>query len=136
MTNQEMKKPDRKELRKFALTISIALGVFGGLILWRKGQAGLILLAIGAVIFLAGLVWPKSLAKLYKAWMALTLVLGFIMSHIILALVYYLVLTPIGVFMRILGKDPLTLRFDRKANSYWLKREDKEWNREKYEKMF
>ena len=39
MTKQAVKKPDKKELRKFAITISIALGVLGGLILWRKGQA-------------------------------------------------------------------------------------------------
>ena len=88
----------------------------------EKGKLGFIFLGIGAVILLAGLVWPKSLALLYKAWMALALVLGFIMSHIILALVYYIVLTPIGLFMRILGKDPLTLRFDPKADSYWIKR--------------
>ena len=68
--------------------------------------------------------------------MTLALVLGFIMSHIILALVYYLVLTPIGFFMRILGKDPLTLKSDPNADSYWIKREKKEWSRENYEKMF
>ena len=136
MTNQAVKKPDKEELRKFAITISVALGVLGGLILWRKGQTGIILLAIGAVIFLVGLVWPKSLTILYKAWMAIALVLGFIMSHIILALVYYIVLTPIGVFMRIRGKDPLSLRFDPKADSYWVKREEKKWSRKNYEKMF
>ena len=68
--------------------------------------------------------------------MTLSLVLGLIMSHIILALVYYLVLTPIGLFMRILGKDPLTLRFDPKSDSYWVRREKKEWRRENYEKMY
>lgn len=136
MTSQQVKKSDKKELRKFALTISIALGVFGGLIFWRKGQAGLILLAIGAVIFLVGLVWPKSLALLYKGWMALALGLGFVMSHIILAVVYYIVLTPIGFFMRILGKDPLALRFDPKTDSFWVKREKREWSRENYEKMY
>jgi hypothetical protein len=136
MKNQTVKKPDKKELRKFAITISVALVVLGGLVLWRKGQAGLIPIAIGAVIFLAGLVWPKSLALLYKAWMGLSLVLGFIMSHIILALVYYVVLTPIGFFMRLLGKDPLRLTFDPGADSYWRKRENKEWSKESYDKMF
>ena len=133
---EKLKKPDHKELRKFAIIISIASGVLGGLILWRKGQAGLVFVAVGAVIFLAGLVWPKSLALLYKAWMALALVLGFVMSHIILALAYYIVLTPVGVFMRILRKDPLTLRFDPKADSYWVRREKTEWGKENYDKMF
>lgn len=136
MTKQAVKKPDKKELRKFAITISIALVVLGGLILWRKEQAGLILLAIGVVIFLAGLVWTKLLALPYRAWMGLALVLGFIMSHVILALVYYIVLVPIGFFMRVLGKNPLALSFDPKADSYWVKREENERGREKYEKMF
>lgn len=134
---EKLKKPDHKELRKFAIIISIASGVLGGPILWRKGQeAGLVFVAVGAVICLAGLVWPKSVALLYKAWMALALVLGFVMSHIILALAYYIVLTPVGVFMRILRKDPLTLRFDPKADSYWVRREKTEWSKENYDKMF
>jgi predicted acyltransferase len=136
MTKQAVKKPDKKELRKFAITISVALGVFGGLVLWRKGQAGLILLAIGVVIFLAGLVWPKSLALLHKAWMALALALGFIMSHIILALVYYVVLTPIGFIMKIVRRDPLELSFDRNAESYWIKRQTGLNDKTSYEKMY
>lgn len=133
-----MMKPtvDAKELRKFAVTISIALGVLGGLVLWRKGQAGLIPIAIGAVIFLAGLVWPKSLAILYKAWMALALALGFIMSHIILALVYFVVLTPIGFFMKIVKRNPLELSFDRTAESYWIKRQKGLNDMTSYEKMY
>jgi hypothetical protein len=136
MVDLKIKTPNNQELRSFALTISVALGIVGALVLWRKGPMGFIFIAIGAVILLAGLVWPKSLAPLFKVWMTLALVLGFIMSHIILALVYYLVLSPIGLFMKILGKDPLTLRFDPKADSYWVRRKKKEWRRENYEKMF
>jgi hypothetical protein len=136
MIELKIKTPNIQELRSFALTISVALGIVGALVLWRRGPIGFIFIAIGAVILLAGLVWPKSLIILYKAWMTLALVLGFIMSHIILALVYYLVLSPIGLFMKMLGKDPLTLKFNPKASSYWVKREKKEWHRENYEKMY
>jgi hypothetical protein len=58
------------------------------------------------------------------------------MSHIILALVYYIVLTPIGVFMRMLGKEPLSLRFDRNAESYWIKRQKGLNDKTSYEKMY
>ncbi len=136
MAKGKTKKPDKEELRKFVITISIALGVLGCLILWRKGGAGLIFISIGAVIFLVGLARPMALAHLYKAWMALALVLGLVMSHIILGVVYYLVVTPIGFFMRIVAKDQLRLGFDPKAHSYWVRREKKEWNRKSYEKMF
>jgi hypothetical protein len=133
---QKIKVPDNKELRSFALTISVALGIVGALVLWRRGPMGFIFIAIGAVILFAGLVSPKSLTILYKVWMALALVLGLAMSHIILALVFYIVLSPIGFLIRILGKDPLTLRDDPKAESYWVKREKKEWHRDNYEKMY
>lgn len=136
MFKLKIKTPNNQELRNFALTIFVALGIVGALVLWRMGPIGFIFIAIGAVILLAGLLWAKSLIILYKAWMTLALVLGFIMSHIILALVYYLVLSPIGLFMKILGKDPLTTRLDPKADSYWIRREKKEWQRENYEKMY
>jgi hypothetical protein len=136
MLGLKIKTPNSQELRSFALTISVALGIVGALVWWRRGPIGFIFIATGAVILLAGLLWPKSLIVLYKAWMTLALVLGFIMSHIILALVYYLVLSPIGLFMKILGKDPLTTGFDPKADSYWIRREKKEWQRENYEKMY
>ncbi|MGO9018853.1 MAG: SxtJ family membrane protein [Syntrophobacteraceae bacterium] len=136
MTNQAAKKTNENELRTFAITISVILGMLGGLILLRKGQAGLILVAIGAILFIVGVAWPKSLAIPHKVWMTISIVLGFITSHIVLALVYYIVLTPIGLFMRIMGKDRLTLRFDPMIDSYWIKRKDKEWSMEKYEKMF
>lgn len=131
-----MKKPDKKELRKFAITISSALCVLGSIILWRRGQAGSIYIAVGAVFFFAGLVWPNSLALLYKAWMALALVLGLIMSHIILALVFFVVLTPIGFIMKIVRKNPLERSLDCNAKSYWIKRQKKINDKTSYEKMF
>ena len=136
MKNRAKNTPDKETLRKFAITISVALGAIGAFFLWRKGQAGLIFIAIGAIILLAGLAWPKSLSLLFKAWMAFSLILGLIMNHIILSLVYYLVLSPIGLLMKALGKNPLTLKLDREANSYWKKRKMKEWKKENYEKMF
>jgi hypothetical protein len=136
MVEIKIKTPNNKELRSFALTISIALGIVGALVLWRRGPIGFIFIAIGAMILLAGLVWPRSIAMLYKAWMALALVLGFFMNHIILALLYYIVLTPIGLLMRILNRDPLTLRFDCNAESYWIKRQKVVQDNSSYENMF
>lgn len=136
MSIETLDKPDSKELRTFAVTIAIAFIALGGLILWRKGETGLISAGIGAAILISGLVWPQSLTLPYKGWMALALVLGFIMTHIILGLVYYLVLTPIGLIMRMLGKNPLRARSGPDAPSYWINRQDRKCSPARCEKMY
>ncbi len=125
-----------KELRTFAFTLSCALGFLGGFVLWRKDETGFLLWGIGFVILLVGLIRPTLLKAIQKGWMKLAFLMGFFMTHLVLALMYYLVFTPVGLVMRALGKDPLRLKHDRNAKSYWLKRPRTEFTRERYEKMF
>jgi hypothetical protein len=68
--------------------------------------------------------------------MRISLFMGFFMTHLILALIYYLVFTPVALLMRALGRDPLRLKHDRNAKSYWIKRPRTEFLKESYEKMF
>ena len=125
-----------RELRKFAITVSIALGIFGSVILWRKGETGLLCWGVGLLILLIGLFSPRLLSPIYRFWMALARLMGFVMTHLILALMYYFVLTPVGLVMRMLGKNPLKMRFTRSADSYWIKRRHREFGNDRYEKMF
>lgn len=125
-----------KELRKFAFTLFCAFGFLGGLVLWRKGETGVLFLCIGTVMLLMGLIKPRLLRPVHRGWMGISFLMGFFMSHLILALMYYLVFTPMALVMRALGKDPLRLKRDRNATSYWLKRPQTEFKRERYEKMF
>jgi hypothetical protein len=81
-----------------------------------------VLLAVAGVFLLFALVAPKVLAPLNKLWTKLGLLLGKIMAPIVLGLLLFLVVTPIGVLMRLLGKDPLRLRLDAKSKSYWIVR--------------
>ena len=129
-------KADAKELRKFAIVLFFAFEISGLLIFWRRGDAGPVLCGIGLALLLGGLTSPKLLLYPYKGWMRLSLILGFLMNHLILLLMYYLVVTPIGIVMRILGKDFLGKRFDKKGKTYWIKREQKVYVKERYEKMF
>jgi hypothetical protein len=129
-------KIDEKELRRFAITLFIALGILGGLILWRKGETGYLLLGISLGLLMVGLARPRILGPIYKGWMTGAFMMGFIMTHLILALMYYLVFTPVGLVMRVLRKDPLRLRLDRNIGSYWIKRNQREFEKEGYEKMF
>jgi hypothetical protein len=125
-----------KELRKFSFTLSCALIILGGFVLWRKGETGLLFWCIGIVILLMGLTKPRLLGPIHKGWMGMSFLMGFLMTHVILALLYYLVFTPMGLVMRIVRKDPLKLKRDHSAESHWIKRTRREFTRERYEKMF
>ena len=129
-------KLNKSELRKFGITIFIALTALSGIILWRKGEYGFIPLGIGLLLLICGSVCPEKLRPVYKGWMTFAFILGFITSHIILAVVYYLAFTPIGFAMKIAGKKKLGINSDKPAETYWVRREAKEASQKQYEKMF
>ena len=79
--------------------------------------------AIGAVG--AVLIWivPSAGRQLYVGWMLAAVPIGWTISHVVLAVVYYVVLTPIGLLMRLVGRDPMQRRLDRSGSgSYWIER--------------
>jgi len=116
--------PSRKELRVFSLLL-IGFGAIVAAILFRRLEsqtpavAGLIVTGvIGAIGFAA----PTLIRPLYVVWMALAFPIGWTVSHLIMLAIYYMVLTPIGLAMRLCGRDPMQRRFDRGAQTYWLPR--------------
>jgi hypothetical protein len=129
-------KADLKELQKFSIILFVAFGILGLLVFWRKGDVGLLLCGAALVFLLCGLTRPMFLAKPYKGWMTLSLILGFLMTHLLLSLIFYIVFMPIGIVMRIFGRDVLRRQFDKNGETYWIKREQKGYVKERYEKMF
>ncbi len=83
-----------------------------------------------------GVVWPRALKWVYIAWMSAAFVLGFVMAHVILTLLFFLVITPTGLVARLTGKDFLSLKLDRAAKSYWLPRPQKPKRAADYERQF
>lgn len=79
--------------------------------------------AIGGFFGLMMLASPTLARGLYRGWMFAALPIGWTISHLILALVYYLVVTPIGLMLRLAGNDPMQRRFDRGATTYWIPRD-------------
>jgi ABC-type uncharacterized transport system permease subunit len=71
-----------------------------------------------------GLVSPGLLRIVYLGMIYATLPIGIVVSYVILAATYYLVLTPIGLVLRLCGYDPMQRRFDREAKTYWVPREE------------
>ncbi len=116
--------PSRKELRVFSMLL-IGFGIVVAAVLYRRLEsstpASLTLLGTG-MVGLVGLVGPSLVRPVYVVWMALAFPIGWTVSHIMMLAVFYLVLTPIGLVMRLCGHDPLQRQVDREAKTYWLTR--------------
>ena len=123
--------------REFGLIVG---GVLLLLSLWwlyrgKFPSVSQITLTIGLVLLLLGLVFPKALVLPNKAWMAFAEVLSFVMTRIILAFVFFAIVTPIGVVKRLFGWDPLHRRAAA-SDSYWRPYSERQRDRRHYEKMF
>ena len=111
------------DLRKFGLTVG---GVFALLalifFLRHRGYYWCFLVPAAPLIGL-GLIAPKILKPVYLGWMFLALALGAIVSTILLLILFYLVVTPIGWLARLFGNDFLLRRWEPQAASYWHRRD-------------
>ena len=129
-------KSGKKELRKFGITIGIVLGLLGGLFLWREREWYYYFFILSAVFVFSGITAPLLLWPVQKVWMGLAVLLGWVMTRVILIILFYLVVTPIGLLAKLLGKDFLNLKFDRDADSYWIPKERVKFERSDYERQF
>lgn len=118
-------KSDKKELRKFGYTIGIALLVIGAASLYFGRASNHYLIFIGALVLFVGLIYPILLKPFQKIWMGIAIVLGFIMTRIILSLLFYFVFMPMRFIARIFGKKFIDLNFKEVTDSYWNKRNKK-----------
>jgi hypothetical protein len=125
MIREELKdlQTDPAALRKFGLTVGGVFVLIGGWFLFRHKPLGPFLLIPGALLVTFGLVLPKTLKHAYVGWMALAFSLGLIVSTLLLTLFFFVVVTPIGLATRLLGKDFLAQKLDLQAQSYWLSRD-------------
>jgi len=114
------KNPDKRELRNFGLVTGALTPVFFGLLLpWIFGRTfPLWPWAAGAVLAVLGLALPKILKPLYRVWMTIGHYLGWINTRIILSLMFYLIILPVGAVRRLLGKDSMKRSLDEKQPSY------------------
>ena len=118
-------KPSAKDLRWFAGLWFPALCLFAGATILRKHHAlapGLWIWVVAAVWSAAGLLKPALIRPVYRALMLLTFPIGWVLSHVLLFTIYFLVLTPVGFLVRTLH-DPMERRFNLSAKSYWMPRE-------------
>ncbi len=124
-------RPDEKTLRQFGW---IALGGFGLLALcaWNhwlvfrhlseaaRAAVTFGLLGLAGVSALFSLAFPKANAPLFVGLSVVAFPIGFVLSYVIMATLFYVVIAPVGLVLRLFGKDPMDRRFLPNATSYWV----------------
>ena len=116
----EIKKTDKNALRNFGLLFAVPWSLIGIILLWKGNPGGTALFIVAVLSVATGLIYPKILRPIYIGWMALAQILGLILTYFILTIFYFVVITPVGLVMRQLGKDTLSRRFPGYRESYWV----------------
>ena len=129
-------KSEKSDLRKFGITIGIILLIIAGFLFWKEKESFQILLTFGATLCILGIAIPFILKPIYWVWMLFATILGWIMTRVILSLLFYIIVTPIGLIPRLFGKQFLELRWDKSKESYWNFRTNERLIKENYEKQF
>ena len=115
--------PTTKDLRQFGLLIG---GVFAIIGLWpvvfRSESPRLWAMILGSMLIVLGTIAPRSLEQVHRGWMKVGHILGSINTKIILGIIYYLLITPMGLVMRLMGKDPMHRSLAQDMDSYRIVR--------------
>ena len=131
-------KPSARELRWFAGLLIVFFAVIAGLWWQRSGQTTgpLAIVSVTTVIGLVGLIAPTAIRGVYVAWMIAVWPIGWMVSHVLLAVIFYGVMTPIGLILRAIGRDPMRKKLDRAAKTYWITRPAEESDPQQYFRQF
>lgn len=113
--------PTERELKTFGGLLLLFLLLVGALVYNRTGSvmAGQVLAGLGVVLSGVYYAVPPLRRPIFRGWLWLAFPIGFVVSHVLLGLVFYVVLLPVGLLLRVLGRDPMDRALDRQADSYW-----------------
>ncbi len=118
------REPSGRHLAVFAVGWLLSLGLIGWLFPRQLGDISLrdLCWVLAVMVPAVGLAIPRFLKGVYLASAYAALPVGIVVSYIVLATIYYAVLTPVGLLLRLGGFDPLSCRFQREIDSYWIPR--------------
>ena len=138
MIAEEIKniKSEKENLRKFGLTLGIASFLWIGLFIWHRKQWYPFLLILPGTLIFSAYVYPFILKVPHKALRSLFIIISWVMTRLVLCIVFYLVITPTSIIARLVGKKFLDLKFDKNKKSYWIVKEDSQLDKETYQRQF
>ena len=111
-------KSEKSDLRKFGITIGVILLIIAGFLFWKEKESFQILLIFAIFFCILGIVIPFILKPIYWVWMIFATILGWIMTRVILSLLFFLIFTSIGLTSRLFGKQFLELSLDKSKEFY------------------
>jgi hypothetical protein len=127
MMSEKTEKMTKKELRSFGLITGAIVLVLFGVAPWLiSGKLHKWPFIIAAVLWMPALIFPMVLEPVYHGWMKFGHVMGWINTRIILSIMFYLIIAPIGLIMKILGKDPMRRKLDSSVESYRIESDKKD----------
>ena len=124
------------EERKFGLLFAGVFTVISAYAWWKGSSLLVYVLAAAGLFLAASFLLEQVLKPIRIVWMRFAHLLGWVNTRILLGLFFYLVITPVGIVMRMFGKDLLERKIDRDSASYWTSREKEKIPQERYERLF
>ncbi len=124
-----------RRLKSFGIIVGTIFFAIGVWIFFKSESFYSYLLGfIGISLFLGGLIFPKNLIRIYIIWMGAAFALGWVVSRTILVILFYLIVTPIGLIARLVDKKFMDVNYKHKENSYWIPKS--KLRHIEYEKMY
>ena len=109
--------------RNFGLVFFFVFLIIGLWPLISEGQIRIWAAIISVVFLILGLINSKLLTPLNKLWFKFGMILGAVIAPMVMGIIFFLVVTPIGFVMKIMGKDLLNKKYSKKKESYWIERD-------------
>lgn len=129
-------KSDKKALREFGIVIGSVLVLLAGL-LFLKGKSSYPYFAVpGTALFIISFTMPVILKPLQKSWMTISILIGWVMTRVILTILFYLVVTPFSIIAGLFGQELLDTKFDKRKDSYWIPKKKVAFEKKNYENQF
>ena len=124
ITNQYLNRQKKKQLRQFGLMVGGVLVLIG---LWKLYQGKhetvrFILWSVGGLLMTIGVIVPTLLTPVYWLWMKLAHLLGWVNTRLLLGIIFFVIITPMAIVMKVFGRDALSRKIDKDVDSYWIPR--------------
>jgi hypothetical protein len=127
---------DNKAIRDFGILIGFILLIIAGILFYKERESYELIILLGIAFIGLGLGMPIILKPFYLVWMNFAVVLGWLMTRLILGLLFYVIVSPIGLISRLFGKEFLELKNSSLNSSYWNYKNSRRISHQNFEKQF
>ena len=127
---------DNKAIRDFGILIGFILLIIAGILFYKERESYELIILLGIAFIGLGLGMPIILKPFYLVWMNFAVILGWFMTRLILGLLFYVIVSPIGLISRLFGKEFLELKNISFNRSYWNYKDSGRISHQDYEKQY